>query len=81
MMAELLELANFIDLGGTFILAMGLLYLFFNRLGGINDKLSKLLALMTVLVRQNTDFNHVKRVLNSDVDKVEEALGSEIDKL
>ena len=71
---ELESLAKFLDLGSTAILAIGLLYIYFRSLSGINEKLTKILTLLAILTKTQTNFNGVEKVLGKDGDKVAETI-------
>lgn len=73
-MNELTALKDFLDLGGTFVLALVLLYCGMKRLDLVNDKLTKVLTLLSVLVKVQTNFNGVEKVLGKDLEKVEELI-------
>jgi len=74
MLDELSTLKDFIDLGGVFILALVLLYGWFKKFDSIEDKLVKILTLLTVLTKSNTNFNGIDKVLNKDGEKVAETI-------
>lgn len=80
-MVDLNQLYNFIDLGGIFILSIFLCYLLVKKFDGMEDKLAKILALLTILVKQTTKFNDVEDVLGADKTKVEQYLNSSIKKI
>lgn len=80
-MDGLTTLKDFVDLGGVFILALVMCYGWFKKLGSIDNKLTRLLALMTVLVKGATDFNDVDKVLDKEVNGVEKVLGHPVSKL
>lgn len=80
-MDGLSDLRNFIDLGGVFILALALLYGWFKKLDKIEDGLTKILALLTILTKQLTKFNDVEDVLGNKKEVVEKTLNSSIKKL
>jgi len=67
---DLTDLKSFIDLGGIFILALFLCYQQYKFFNGIEDKLIKILTLLTVLTKTNTNFNGVEGVLDNDGQKV-----------
>lgn len=70
MIEELTSLEKFLDLGGVFILALVLLYVGSKKLDLIESQISKILALLTILVKTQTNFNGVEGVLGKDGDKV-----------
>ena len=74
MLNELSVLKDFLDLGGTFILALVLLWRGMKKLDGIENKLIKILTLLTVLVKTNTNFNDVENLLGKDGEKVADIL-------
>jgi hypothetical protein len=69
-MIDLTTLKDFLDLGGTFILALVVIYGYFKQLNGIDEKLVKILTLLTILTKTQTNFNGVGGVLGKDGDKV-----------
>ncbi len=73
-MNELASLKDFLDLGGTFILALVLLYCGMKRLESIEEKLVKILTLLSVVVKTQTNFNDLEEVLGKDGDKVAKTL-------
>lgn len=75
-MIDLSQLKDFLDLGGVFILAVILLQQFSKKMDLMEDKLVKILTLLTVLVKQTTRFNDVENVLGSDKEKVEMKLNA-----
>lgn len=58
------DLKGFIDLGGVFILAFVLLNVWGARLDHIEDKITRLMALVALLVRQNGKSDVVDSLLN-----------------
>jgi len=74
MLEELSALKEFIDLGGVFLLAIFLCYQQYRFFNGIEDKLIKVLTLLTVLVKTNTNFNGVEKVLDKDGEKVAQTI-------
>ncbi len=74
-MVELLGvLKDFADFGGTFIALMVVLALVLKKFDSIEDKLVKILTLLSVSVHATTSFNGVEHVLNSDADAVAKIL-------
>ena len=71
---DLTALKDFIDLGSTAILAIGLLYIYFRCLSGMNEKLTKVLTLLAILTKTVTNFNGVDKVLGKDGEKVAETI-------
>ena len=74
MLEELSALKDFSDLGGVFILALVLLYMQFRFNSSIEGKLIKILTLLAILVKTNTNFNGVEKVLGKDGDKVAQTI-------
>lgn len=74
MIPELSMLKDFIDLGATFIIAILVLFVAFKKLDEINSRLIKILALLTVIVSANTNFQGIEHVLNNDSEKVADSL-------
>jgi len=74
MIEELETLKNFVDLGGVFILAIFLCYQQFKFFSSIDDKLIKILTLLTILTKSVSNFNGVEKVLNKDGEKVAETI-------
>jgi hypothetical protein len=67
-------LKSFVDLGGVFILALLMFYLLDRKTSVLDDKLDKILALLVVLTRAHTDFNHVDKLLGDQSEKVNEII-------
>ena len=64
------ELKEFIDLGSTAIIAIGLLYIYFKCFSNIDEKLTKILTLLAIVTKVQTNFNGVDKVLGKDGGKV-----------
>ena len=75
-MTEISTLASFIDLGGVFILSLFMMYMWFKKLGKIDTTLTKILTLLTVVVKESTTFNHVNKVLGNQKTEVKDTLKS-----
>lgn len=73
-MESLSELKGFLDLGGIFILAMVILRQISKKMELMADQNVKILTLLTILVKTQTRFNGVERVLNADGEKVVQKL-------
>jgi len=73
-MSELSVLKDFLDLGGTFILALVLLWFVVKKLDCIDQTLTKVLTLLTILTKAQTSFNGVEGVLGKDGEKVAETI-------
>ena len=69
-MIDLNSLKDFLDLGGTFILALVLLWCGIKKLDGIDDKLTRMLTLLAILTKAQTNFNGVDKVIGEDGQKV-----------
>ena len=67
---DLASLKEFLDLGGTFILALVLLWSNIRFFSNIDEKLTKVLALLAILTKSQTNFNGVEGILNKDGEKV-----------
>ena len=67
---DLAGLKDFVDLGGVFILALVLLYTSGKKLDVIESQNIKILALLAILVKAQTNFNGVDKLLNNDGVKV-----------
>ena len=67
---DLTVLKDFADFGGVFILFLVFLLNFNKKIDGIEEKLIKILTLLTVTVKATSRFNHVEEVLGDDGDKV-----------
>ena len=67
---DLASLKEFLDLGGTFILALVLLWSNIRFFSSIDEKLTKVLALLAILTKSQTNFNGVEGILNKDGEKV-----------
>ena len=75
-MTELSTLSHFIDLGGVFILSLLMMWMWYKKLGKMDTTLTKILTLLTVVVKESTSFNHVNRVLGDHKTEVKETLKS-----
>ena len=71
---DLILLKDFIDLGGTFILALVFIFSFGKKLDKIENQLIKVLTLLSVTVKSTSRFNGVETVLGTDGDKVADVL-------
>lgn len=80
MMTDLTNLRDFIDLGGVFILSLLMMYGWFKKLGKMDQTLTKILTLLTVIVKETTNFNHVDRVLGDHKKEVAETINSSVKK-
>jgi hypothetical protein len=69
-MEELSVLKNFMEMGGVFVLALILAYGWLKKFDSIEDKLVKMLTLLAILVKTNTNFNGIESVLDNDAKKV-----------
>jgi len=67
---DLASLKEFLDLGGTFILALVLLYSNLRKLDVIESQNVKILTLLSIMVKTQTNFNGVDKVLGKDGEKV-----------
>jgi len=74
MIEEIKTLKEFVDLGGVFILAIFLCYQQYKFFSNVEDKLIKVLTLLTILTKSTTNFNGVDVVLNNDGRKVAETI-------
>ena len=75
-MFDLSDLKSFIDLGSSFIFSCLLLWIVFKKLDGIETTLTKVLTLLTVIVKESTTFNHVNKVLGNQETSVKDTLKS-----
>jgi hypothetical protein len=73
-MDGLTELKEFIDLGSTAIIAIGLLYVYFKCFKEIDEKLTKILTLLAIVTKVQTNFNGVDKVLGKTGDKIAEII-------
>ena len=71
---DLTALKDFIDLGSTAILAIGLLFIYFRCLSDINEKLTKILTFLAILTKTQTNFNGIDKVLGKEGGKVAETI-------
>jgi len=69
-MESTLDLAKILENGGVFALAVLMLTMGFKKLDDMNDKLLKILTFMTILVKTNTNFNGVDKILDKDGENV-----------
>ena len=73
-MLDISALKDFIDLGGIFILALLLVYQQFKFSQSIDEKLVKILTLLAVLTKTQTNFNGIEKILDKDAEKVVQSL-------
>ena len=76
LMTELDTLSHFIDLGGVFILSLFMMYMWFKKLGKIDITLTKILTLLSVIVKESTTFNHTNKILGDQKADVKDVLRS-----
>lgn len=62
------------DYGGVFAITILLMWGWFKKLDKIDDSLVKVLALLTVLIKEQTTFNHVGKILDNSKEKVTQTL-------
>ena len=77
-MSDLPSLKDYIDLGATFLLCIVLIWGWVKKLDKMEATLVKILSLLVMIVKSNTNFNHTSKVLGDDKLKVEELLGTKI---
>ena len=65
-----INLTDLLNLGGVFVLALIILYCHVKQLGKNTELLIKILTLLTILTKTNTNFNGIDSVLGSDSQKV-----------
>ena len=75
-MIDLTALKDFIDLGGVFILSLILVYILKGAVDKNSEKLDKVLAILYIMVKQTTNFNHISKLLGDDHDKVIEKINN-----
>lgn len=71
---DISALKDFVDLGGVFILALVILYFQGRQLESIKDMLVKVLTLLAIVTKAQTNFNGVDKVLGQDGDKVADTI-------
>ncbi len=71
---DLATLKDFLDLGGIFILALVIVWQQQKVLTSIDEKLTKVLTLLSISVKANTNFNGVEKVLGKELGKVENTI-------
>jgi len=76
---EITDIQPLLDYGFAIVVSLVLLTKFFNKLDSMEDKLVKILTLLTVVVKGTTEFNHVDKVLGSDHEKVSSTIDSAVD--
>ncbi len=64
------KMKDFLDLGGVFILAMVLLKQWSVRFDRIEDKLSRLIALLVLAIKKNVSSEKIEEILKEDELKV-----------
>jgi len=67
---DISSLKDFVDLGGTFILALVMLYCHVKQLSSMDEKLTKVLTLLAILTKTQTNFNGIDKVLGKDGENV-----------
>lgn len=65
-----INLTDLLNLGGVFVLALIILYCHVKLTQANNRMLGKILTLLSILVKSNTNFNGVDSVLGKDSQKV-----------
>ena len=73
-MDGLTDLKDFIDLGSTSIIAVGLLYIYFKQFQAVNDKLERILTLLAIVTKTTTNFNGIEVVLGPAIPKVNQLI-------
>jgi len=76
LMDGLSDLRQFIDFGGVFILSLLMMYGWFKKLGKMDQTLTKILTLLTVLIKETTTFNHTTKILGDQKSDVKDTLNS-----
>jgi len=71
---SLTDLKGFIDLGGVFILAMVLLKVWGDRLEHIEDKMTRVIVLLSLALKDKVSAETISTVLNEKELKVAETL-------
>jgi len=71
---SLTELKGFIDLGGVFILAMVLLKVWGDRLEHIEDKMTRVIVLLSLALKDKVSAENISTVLSEKELKVAETL-------
>ena len=71
---SLTELKGFIDLGGVFILAMVLLKVWGDRLEHIEDKMTRVIVLLSLALKDKISAENISTVLSEKELKVAETL-------
>ena len=71
---SLTELKGFIDLGGVFILAMVLLKIWGDRLEHIEDKMTRVIVLLSLALKDKISAENISTVLSEKELKVAETL-------
>jgi len=71
---DISALKDFIDLGGTFILALVLLFSQGKKMDLISEQMVKVLTLLAIVTKAQTNFNGVDKVLGQDGDKVAQTI-------
>ena len=70
LMIDLNALKDFVDLGGVFILALVMLVYVLRSLDNMDDKLVKILTLMTVVTKASTNYDGIEKLLGNSADAV-----------
>jgi len=70
-----------LDYGAVFAIAVLLIWGWIKKLDCIDNRLIKLLTLMTVLVEKLTDINDLDHILGKDKEKVDAVLNGNKDKV
>jgi len=67
-------LTKAIDLGGIFLLAGYTLFIVSKKLDRMDNRMVKILTLLTILVKSNSKFNHIDNLLGSDEPHVTDSI-------
>ena len=62
------------DLGAVTAIAFFLSWCWYKKLSSIEEKMIKILTLLTVLIKTQTKFNHIDSILGKDKEKVKDEL-------
>ena len=79
-MFDLEVIKQLLDYGGVFAIAVLLIWGWIKKLDSIDNRLVKLLTLMTLLIEKTTNINDLNHVLGKDKEKVDAVLNGDKNK-
>lgn len=73
---DLSILKDFIDFGGTFVLAFAFLYLVFKKMDKIEENTDKMLVIMMLLAKGLLSGNPIEDIIKKDKTEIKEMLNN-----